>query len=312
MAPPSSPTTDEALEDLDPHRGRFRVKGAPPLTAANLVERAERGLRDRDALPAREYEEWRSRQSRLLSYLPDILHALAKHRIEPADAKTLDKALQRVHRPELLIDIERAELAEILAKFSPDTPGLAALEKEVTAPIDDFMIRGELGERAEQVKDFVKRPRVLRKLVLLEDRARLIDLSLELFEALSMPPREMRTRMAEIRRRVEELEPARAPILTTQLVLWRWRVSWAAELPVRVLLLRAALAVAARHECPEKLPLELDDPFAPGQKLRWRRESARKGTIWSVGPDGVDDGGVRTRLWDAHGFDVVLELELPE
>jgi hypothetical protein len=93
--------------------------------------------------------------------------------------------------------------------------------------------------------------------------------------------------------------------------------SWAAEVPVRLRLLRMALALAATKELPEKAPLELDDPFAPGQKIHWRRIDSKRGRLWSVGVDGKDDGGERPRRsipWDmaGPGFDLCFDLDLPD
>jgi hypothetical protein len=50
-------------------------------------------------------------------------------------------------------------------------------------------------------------------------------------------------------------------------------------------------------------PLELDDPF--GGKLKTSGSGATL-KIWSVGPDGVDDGG--DGPWDTKGKDIVLDL----
>lgn len=57
---------------------------------------------------------------------------------------------------------------------------------------------------------------------------------------------------------------------------------------------RAALALGAtRGELPGALPRDaaLTDPFAsPPAPLRWRRTGPRSGLLWSVGPQGQDDG----------------------
>jgi hypothetical protein len=51
-------------------------------------------------------------------------------------------------------------------------------------------------------------------------------------------------------------------------------------------------------------PLDLDDPF--GAKLR-TEEKDGKLRIWSIGPDGVDDGGAGE--WKTDVKDIVLELK---
>lgn len=93
---------------------------------------------------------------------------------------------------------------------------------------------------------------------------------------------------------------------------------------------RAALALgvaAGDGDLPQALPPDaaLPDPFAsPPAPLRWRRTGPRSGLLWSVGPEGQDDGRdlpdlddlddeARARLpeW-ARGQVVRLEVRLPE
>jgi hypothetical protein len=64
-----------------------------------------------------------------------------------------------------------------------------------------------------------------------------------------------------------------------------------------------ALRIGVHAAATGKL-LDLDDPF--GAKMR-SEEKDGKLRIWSVGKDGVDDGG--TGDWKAESKDIVLELK---
>jgi hypothetical protein len=64
-----------------------------------------------------------------------------------------------------------------------------------------------------------------------------------------------------------------------------------------------ALRIAVHSAATGKL-LDLDDPF--GAKMRTEEKDGRL-RIWSVGKDGVDDGG--TGDWKAESKDIVLELK---
>jgi|SRR5882672_9348177 len=64
------------------------------------------------------------------------------------------------------------------------------------------------------------------------------------------------------------------------------------------------LRVAARHKATGEL-LDLDDPF--GAKLLTRRTGDSL-TVWSVGPDGEDQGGIGSFLYDREERDILIDV----
>ena len=65
-------------------------------------------------------------------------------------------------------------------------------------------------------------------------------------------------------------------------------------------LLQAYLLIRAMRletgKLPESLPNLPTDPFSPTRApLRYRRDSAEKFTLWSVGPNATDEGGIPGR-----------------
>lgn len=289
------------------------IRDYPPTEAWRIV--AHR-FRDDDARPFDDYEGWLSRAGRLIDTASTVCELVGAFPIQASDLAVLEPAIAAADRPELLVALQRAELGRVLDRFPPTDAGLDALEKALGEGKWDWIDLAELGERAARVKEFFKYPRFLRKFLFLEDRARLIELAPEIFEAMSAPPGELRRRMREVQRVLEAVDPARAPLSTTQLIGLERRVSWAGEVPVRLLLLRAALRIAVATEAgggdlPETLVVDLDDPFAPREKLRARRLSEREFRVWSVGVDGIDHGGTKGSVWDSWGYDVVENGELP-
>jgi hypothetical protein len=91
----------------------------------------------------------------------------------------------------------------------------------------------------------------------------------------------------------------------------RWNPMLLAVMPLlgptnKVTRHRLALLRMLRLAIRQKLgaePLDLDDPF--GSRLKTSGSGATL-KIWSVGPDGVDDGG--DGVWDLKGRDIVLDL----
>jgi len=74
------------------------------------------------------------------------------------------------------------------------------------------------------------------------------------------------------------------------------------ELRAHLRLARQALGVAGAEALPASLPELLEDPFAPGETLAWRRRSERFGYLFSRGEDGVAE----------TDDDLVLEVHAPQ
>jgi hypothetical protein len=309
--PEDGPTKDEEGEGwLDSSRHRFymHLRNGRPWSELPV------GLRRLQQLEPLDAEDFRERCGGIIAMIGAIeRNGLRQDPITPIDASLIDRELQALEDPRVFVNAERHELAAVLERFPPTDAGLDALEKAVASG-DEY----DLGaERAQRVRELMKYPRLYRKLIFLDDRARFAALAIEILDALSKPTAEMRRRAAELQSKLDHLDPPRTPLTTTQIVAMQRLASWAAEVPVRLRLVRMALALAATKELPEKAPLELDDPFAPGQKIHWRRIDSKHGRLWSVGVDGKDDGGQRPRRsipWDmmGPGFDLCFDLDLPD
>jgi hypothetical protein len=89
-----------------------------------------------------------------------------------------------------------------------------------------------------------------------------------------------------------------------------------------VLVIALQLHYRERHEFPASLAQLVErghlksipiDTFGKGEPFRYRRESApgRGATLWSVGPDEIDQDGMETERWWEDPGDWVVRISVP-
>lgn len=140
-----------------------------------------------------------------------------------------------------------------------------------------------------------------------KERAALARRMRRVIEAAQGAPR-------EVQRALTALPPARLEDGVLAVLLEpAYRTAHAKELNglARLRLARLLLDLAAEDALPESAPDGYPDPWLGDETaLRYRRESDRRAVVWSVGEDGVDDGGA-PREADRETWDLPLTLELP-
>lgn len=213
--------------------------------------------------------------------------------LDPGAQGDLERALAALDRPDSIARCLRADLALGLERATPDEPGSLATER-LLGPGDFY--RWHAGWRKRRVYH--------------EDRARWVDLVARATRAALLPsvPRQ--------RAALEALEAEASESLLSPVrrALWIPCSAWVerhARALARARLARMGLALARAAgggRLPDEAPLVLDDPYAPGRPLAWRRTGARTGLLWSVGQDGQDDGGVQE---DGVRGDVTFTVGLP-
>jgi hypothetical protein len=142
-------------------------------------------------------------------------------------------------------------------------------------------------------------------------RADLVLLYGQLIRASTLPDHQVGPALAA----VEASAPSSSMLV--QLLFPSVSTSFSKEAQARTQLRLAQLALRLTEggELPPKAPPTLPrDPWLnDGAPLRYRRDGPKSGRIWSVGPDGTDDGGKApsedaNQSWDAPGTDMVVEL----
>lgn len=215
------------------------------------------------------------------------IHALVPRLIrslEPARRERLRRRLEALERPDLALRAARDMLAGGCSRWSPDERGLALAEERA------LKARESTDERAA---GFLRWPRAVRRLVYLHDRARFVRLGAEVVRAFERPMLHAYGDVRAIETQVEALDPAWAPVSTSEaskfpFVLPTMNVNLVARLSAA----RFVLALTAGRELPAEPAVRVADPWsADGAPLKWRRIDARRGLVWSVGPDSRDDGG---------------------
>jgi hypothetical protein len=217
-------------------------------------------------------------------------------------AERIDRLLERLDHPRVRAAV-RGELDEFLRAVPPD--GGKLLEAPAAKPS---------GLTPPGMTTWARLPRPLRRVTLLRDRARTAQLFAETVRALDQPFATALPRIDAIEADGAASSAWSSPIAGTVFGGGVMKKTALKEIGLRadVRSTRVILA-AARAGVPEKSPLALEDPMVPGRPLGYRR-TGRKVLVWSVGIDGVDDGGARPEQgeswYDRPGLDLAVEAEI--
>ncbi len=250
---------------------------------------------------------WLVRTGYLVMVCERLEVLLARAPIDGARAARIASLLEGCAAERLLGPAARLDYIESLAAHSASDAGLELVDRTI--------VRTESGEVREPLRPFARLPRPYRRLVFLEDRALLAELGIEAADILDRPLREMQARGALLDQRVNALGWDRHPLTRYELGDTSAIAKRAALLEAHLRVAHIALALAVLEDLPEKLPLHFADPFAPGALIRWKKTGPTSGFLWSVGTDGVDDGGMKApgdgESWTKRATDVVFELHVP-
>lgn len=233
-----------------------------------------------------------------------LMDGLAAAPVQAAAAAAIERSLAALERPDAHARTECLALAAWLDEVRPDRASFERLEQhpEVVAR----------RRRPSWTNPATHRIDALRYLAFLDDRARWARLHAEAARAGRLGRSEARALLERLEEEGLESEgllsthaPPRPGLLDLAAAgdawgrLARQAVGW-------------ALAAGAGPLPAGGPPVALADPFAgPGATLRWRLEGPRAATLWSVGPDGVDDAGARAVPAGAPEKDLILRLALP-
>jgi hypothetical protein len=237
------------------------------------------------------------------SAVRDIERLLPHAQPDRAMAERLDRLLVQLDHPRVRDAVRGA--IDIFLRSVPADGG-----KIVDAPIREPSTSWYYSAPPLRLRRWRRLPRPIRAATVQRDRARTVQLYAAAIRALEHPFPEAWPRIVELSKLETTIGPLSSPVVDDNGYPLRTVVRQDAELRVQLRSARVLLA-AMRADVPETCPLALEDPLLPGSTLRYRR-TGRKVTVWSVGLDGKDDGGLgpnKNEFW-SDAPDLVIEAEI--
>lgn len=276
--------------------GHAQLRGQPEAAWRDALQLARLGtLVEENVLIA--YLNRLNLADRVAHVTVELLEAGPPPSAEVADK--IDRALDSFDQPKSLTSIFRGDFALLLNELARKPDDLEELLLRQGPRL--FWYRGEPVTRAELL------------LFLPKWRRDLVRGMAEIVRASAQPDPAAHAARTAARQR----SPLADHFLSHLGKCYAKRDRAVADLRLTQLALALAVAVKA-GELPAAPTVDVPtDPWDPAEgSLRYRKLAARKALLWSVGPDRTDDDGRAYDpphlLTDQEGYDMVLELQLPE
>ncbi|MGE0711072.1 MAG: hypothetical protein AB7N76_28705 [Planctomycetota bacterium] len=295
--------------DLDRSRGLsldlshvMQIRELVQVLCGRALQRARSGQAEAGWLDLTRAVELLSRwdEPYLLSYflrvasfdhVADALQRLLR-RAPPgaALAARLEQALSATEQPDELARVFRAELSIAIASFPTDAQAPMQTMEQLLVPGDPALVAYRLP--------------LWGRVAYAGARLDYVELMAEAVRAARLPAQQARRALEALSARAQQGE--RGPLAENLVPALNHGLARSLFHRGRLRLLRTALRLATdagAGDLPDELPDPLlGDPTALGAApLRWARSAPRRGRLWCVGDDGLDDGGLTPAELTARG-----------